>query len=263
MTDVATVRLRETQVTLGAGAAVVGALLAAVVNLAHGDLPADPETALALVAASPNWSLLHLGIMASILLILGGLVGLSEVAEGPLARALARLSVAAALPGAAVMLVGIGIDGFATKELADLWAGAAGPDKAAAFRMAVSVEAVQNALFHTWAACFIGLPFLLIGLSGMAAGGGFPRWLGTVAVVGGAGALCTGIAGFLRVPVPGALFNVAALVVTLWAFAAGVLAWSRRGRPATAMADGADPPRDESHFRSSSGLEAAARTVAR
>jgi hypothetical protein len=261
--DTATVRLRETQVRLGAGSAVVGALLAAVVNLAHGDLPADPETALARVAASTNWSLLHLGIMASVLLILGGLVGLSEVAEGPLARALARLSVAAALPGAAVMLVGVGVDGFATKELADLWAGAAGPDKAAAFRMAVSVEAVQNALFHTWAACFIGLPFLLMGLSALAAEGGFPRWLGTIAVVGGAGALFTGVAGFLQVPVPGALFNVAALVVTVWALAAGVLVRSGRVRPAVGKADGAGPRPDEIGVGPSDGAEAAARTVTR
>lgn len=41
--------------------------------------------------------MLHLGILASVLLILGGLVGLSEVAEAPLARALARLAVVGAL----------------------------------------------------------------------------------------------------------------------------------------------------------------------
>ena len=48
------------------------------------------------------------------MLILGGLAS-SQVAEGPLARALARLAIVAALPGAAVMLVGIAVDGFATK----------------------------------------------------------------------------------------------------------------------------------------------------
>jgi hypothetical protein len=29
---------------------------------------------------------------------------------------------------------------------------------------------------------FIGLPFVLMGASGLLAGGGFPRWLGAVAV---------------------------------------------------------------------------------
>jgi hypothetical protein len=219
--------------------AIVGALLALVVNPVHGDLPADPEAALARVAASASWGLLHLGIMASVIFLLGGLLGLSQVADGPAAQALARLSLVVAIPGAAVMLVGLAIDGFATKGLADLWANAAGADRAAVFRTALAVEAVQNALFHTWAALFIGLPFLLMGLSGLVAGGGFPRWLGTIAVVGGAGALFMGVAGFLHVPVPGLLFNAFAFIVTVWVLAAGVLAWRGPGRPAGALSDAA------------------------
>jgi len=35
--------------------------------------------------------------------------------------------------------------------------------------MALAVEEVQNALFHTWAALFIGLPFLLVGWAGLLA----------------------------------------------------------------------------------------------
>jgi hypothetical protein len=109
------------------GSAILGALLAVVVNLAHGDLPADPEAALGRVAADASWGVLHLGIMASVLLILFGLVGLSQMAERPLAQTLARLSLVAALPAAGVMLAGIAVDGFATKTLADLWANAVGP----------------------------------------------------------------------------------------------------------------------------------------
>ena len=229
--------LRQTQVRLGAGTAIAGALLAAVVNLAHGDLPTDPEAALSRVASSATWNLLHLGTMASVMLILGGLAGLSQVAEGPLARALARLAVVAALPGAGVMLAGIAIDGFATKGLADLWASAAGADKAAAFRIAVAVETVQSALFHTWAALFTGLPFLLMGLSGVAAGGGFPRWLSVIAVIGGAGALVMGVAGFLHLQLPSVLFNVFALLVTLWTLIAGVFVWRAPMRSAVTFVD--------------------------
>jgi hypothetical protein len=177
--------------------------------------------------------------MASVLLILGGLAGLSQVPDGALARALARLAVVAALPGAGVMLAGIAIDGFATKGLADLWASAAGADKVAALRMALVVETVQTALFHTWAALFIGLPFLLMGLSGVAAGGGFPRWLGVIAAIGGAGALAMGVGGFLHLPLPGVLFNVFALVVTLWTLIAGGLAWRAPARSALTLADAA------------------------
>jgi hypothetical protein len=232
-------QIRRVQVRFGAVSAMVGALLALVVKPLHGDLPTDPEAALAQIAASANWGLLHLGIMVSVVFLLGGLFGLSQVAEGPAARALARLSMIIALPGAAVMLVGLAIDGFATKALADLWANAAGADKAAAFRSALAVEAVQNALFHTWAALFIGVPFLLMGLSGLVAGGGFPRWLGTIAVAGGAGALVMGVAGFLHVPLPGLLFNVFAFVVTLWVLAASVHAWREPGRPSVAPSEAA------------------------
>jgi hypothetical protein len=219
------------QVKLSAGLAIAGAVLALVVNPLHGDLPVDPEAALGRVASTPAWGLLHVGIMTSVVCILGALPGLSRVAHGSLARGLARLSVVVALPGAAIMLVCLAIDGFATKALADLWASTSGADQAAAFRMARAVEEVQNALFHTWAALFIGLPFLLMGLSGLSMGSGFPRWLGPIAVIGGGGALVTGVSGFLHVPLPGLLFNLFAFVVTLWLLAAGVIVWRRAAPP--------------------------------
>lgn len=230
---------QDATLKLGAASAVLGALLGLVVNLLHGDLPGDPEAALTRVATTAGWGLLHLGIMASAVLILGGLVGLSQVANGPLSRALARLSVAVALPGAAVLLVGIAIDGFATKALADLWAAAPAAERATAFRLALAVDQIQTALFHTWAALFIGLPFLLLGVSGLVTGGGFPRWLGTVALIGGTGAAFMGVAGFLHVPVPGVLFNVFAFLVTLWTLGAGVFIWRAPARPAVAVLEGA------------------------
>jgi hypothetical protein len=218
-------QVQRTSARLGAACAILGALLALVVNSVHGDLPTDPEAALTRVAATAGWGLLHLGISASVVF--------------RLARPLARLSLVVALPGAAVMLVGIAIDGFATKGLADLWAIAPAADKATAFRIAVAIEEVQNALFHTWSALFIGLPFVLLGVSGLLAGGGFPRWLGVIAVIGGAGALSMGVAGFLHVPVPGLLFNVFAFLVTLWVLVAGVLVWRVPVRPAVAPLEAA------------------------
>ena len=208
---------------LGGISAVSGALLGIVVNILHGDLPADAEAALTRVATAASWGLLHLGIMASIVFILCGLAGLSGVADGSLSRAFARLGLVVALPGSAVMLVGIAIDGFATKAMADIWASAPPTERATVLRMSMAVEDIQNALFYTWSVLLTGLPFVLLGISGLLAGGGFPRWLGLVAVVGGAGAVCTGIAGFLHIPVPGALFNVFAFLVTLWVLVAGVL----------------------------------------
>lgn len=230
---------QRAEAKLAAASAVLGALLALVVNPIHGDLPADPEVALNRIASTDGWGLLHLGIMASAVLILCGLFGLAQVADGPLARAVARLGVVVAVPGAAVMLVGTAIDGFATKGLAVAWAAAPSADRALAFGLALAVEDIQNALFHTWAALFIGLPFLLLGASGLLAGGGFPRPLGAVAVVGGGGALSMGVLGFLHVPVPGVLFNVFAFLVTLWVLVAGVLLWRAPSHPTPALPEAA------------------------
>jgi hypothetical protein len=235
-------QVQRTALRVAAASAVLGALLALIVNPIHGDLPPDPEAALTRVASTASWGLLHVGIMASVVFILGGLSGLSQVADGPLARALARLSMVVAVPGATVMLVGIAIDGFATKGLADFWATAPAADRATAFGLALAVEEVQNALFHTWAALFIGIPFLLLGVSGMLAGGGFPRWLGVIAVIGGTGGLFMGVAGFLHMPVPSALFNVFAALVTLWVLVAGVLGWRAPARPSAAFLDTASAP---------------------
>jgi hypothetical protein len=230
MMSKADLAVQHTAARLSGGSAIVGALLGLVVNLLHGDLPVDAEAALTRVATTASWGLLHLGIMASTIFVLGGLAGLSGVADGSLSRAFARLGLVVALPGSAVMLVGIAIDGFATKAMADIWASAPLTERATALRMALTVEDIQNALFYAWSALFIGLPFVLLGVSGLLAGGGFPRWLGVVAVIGGAGAVFTGVAGFLHVPVPGALFNVFAFLVTLWVLVAGALVWRAPAR---------------------------------
>ncbi len=226
----------RTQIRLGALSAILGALLALVINLLYPIPPDDPEALLTLIASKANWGLLNVGLMVSTLFILGGLHSLSQVAQGPLARGLARLGMVVALPGAGCMLVGLAVEGYAMKALADLWASASGADKADAFRIALAVEQVQSALFHTWAAFFVGAPFLLLGLSGLVPGGGFPRWLGAFAAFGGVGALIAGAAGILGTPLPSLVFVVAATLVTLWILIAGVVALRETGRPRIAAA---------------------------
>ena len=224
------------QVRLGALSAILGALLALLVNLLYPIRPDDPEALLTLIAENANWGLLNLGLMVSTLFILGGLHSLSQIAQGPSARGLSRLGVVVALPGAGSMLAGVAVEGYALKALADFWASASGADKADAFRAALAVERVQQALFYTWAAFFVGAPFLLLGLSGLMTGGGFPRWLGALGMIGGAGAFAAGAAGLLGAPLPSMVFVVAATLVTLWLLIAGTVALYGRGRPVFAAA---------------------------
>jgi hypothetical protein len=218
------------QARLGAWSAILGALLALVVNLLYPIRPDEPETLLTLIAGNANWGLLNLGLMVSTLCIVGGLQSLSLVAQAPLSRGLARLGMLVALPGAGCMLAGLAVDGFAMKALADLWAGAAAADKADALRIAMAMEQVQSSLFSTWATFFVGAPFLLLGLSGLMAGGGLPRWLGAIGAIGGAGALSAGAAGLLGAPLPSLVFVVGATLVTLWILIAGIIVLRGTGR---------------------------------
>jgi hypothetical protein len=211
----------------GALAAVSGAVLGTVVNLAHGDLPEDPREALTRVAESPWWGLLHLGIIVTALLILLAVLGLGQAARGEAARMLALAAGALALPGAAVAVTVTAVDGVATKALAVAWSAGGGQG---AFGDAVAVETVQNALFHAEAAFFFGLPVLLLGLATLMPGSGLPRWPGLFAVLGGAGALVVGAAGLAGLELPGLLFNGFAALTTVWALWTGILVWRRTSR---------------------------------
>lgn len=229
---------RQMAVRVGAGAAVAGALLGAVVNVAHGDLPQDPQDALTRVADSPVWGVLHLGIVVTTVLVLVAVLGLSQAPTGDAARLLALGAAALALPGAAVAITVTAIDGFATKAMAQAWAAG---DLATAFGDAVAVETVQDALFRAEAAFFFGLPILLIGLAAQLPGAGLPRRPGMLAVAGGAGAFVFGSVGLAGLELPGLLFNGFAGLTTLWALLTGVSVWRRAGHPADGTSSAAVP----------------------
>lgn len=215
-------------VRVGATAAVAAAVLGTVVNVAHGDLPQDPHDALAHVAGSAMWGLLHLGIIVTTLLLLVAILGVSQGARGDVARLLALGACALALPGAAVAITVTAIDGFATRAMARAWADG---ELATAFGDAVAVETVQNALFRAEAAFFFGLPVLLIGLAAQFPHAGLPRWPGALAVIGGVGAFVFGSAGLAGLELPGLLFNGFAGLTTLWALLTGISVWRRAARP--------------------------------
>ncbi len=81
----------------------------------------------------------------------------------------------------------------------------------------------------------------LMGISGVLARGGFPRWLGSIALIGGACTLLPGISGFLHLPTPGVLFNVSAFVVRLWVLIAGVLVWRASDRATAVLREAYSP----------------------
>ena len=160
-------------------------------------------------------------------LLVGALVALyRSITEGPGAE-LARLGFATALVALAVNAVWLGIQGFATKELAEAWVNAPAEEKAAAFRVA---EAVQHMVVGvaSLGSVLYGTAILLYGLA-VALSNTYPRWLGWVAVVVGLGAAVAGLLLFLigaslGTLIPYALFSFLSM---LWVLVMGVLMWRR------------------------------------
>jgi hypothetical protein len=120
--------------------------------------------------------------------------------------------------GVPVMLVGVAIDGFAFKALADAWAAAPAAERQIIVVAADAVVLAETAVLHAWVTFFLGVPFLLFGAA-FVAGGQYPRWLGWLGAAGGAGCLASGASGFLRASfvLPFPVFGTLVLAFTVLA----------------------------------------------
>jgi len=221
---------------IGSVAAIVGGILAVVVNILHPTPPerGNTEALLRLVAESSIWVPDHVGIVFVVLLTLGAAVAIARSITGERGASLARLGVAGALTSAAIAIVLFAIDGIALKDLAMAWLNAPAAEKEVAFRVAEAVEAIGEALFSLWIIVFFGITFLLYGLA-VALGDGYPKWLGWVAVVAALGSLLVGVAqsfSGLSVLMTDILFPLFSLILTLWLVIIGFLLW-RKARTTT------------------------------
>ena len=139
------------------------------------------------IAQNGAWVGIHLAIVVAVLLVIGGLVGLAHLlASGP-AGPLARLGLAAALLGGAVVCVSTAIDGFGMRALARAWADAPPAEAATALRVAAAVQAATFGVWSVGMLVFFGAAFGCFGAA-VNASGRFPGWFGWSAVAGGAGA---------------------------------------------------------------------------
>ena len=214
-------RLSAVLLVLGAGLGLVG-------NALHPHTAAADATApVRAIAQSGAWVGIHLVIIVAVLLVIGGLVGLAHLlADGP-AGPLARLGLAAALLGGAVVCVSTAIDGFALRALARAWAEAPAAEAATALRVAAAVQAAAFGVWSIGMLVFFGAAFGCFGAAATASGR-FPGWFGWPAVAGGAGAAAAGLLQLVsggEVQAAETLFLAASLLLTLWAFALGVLLW--------------------------------------
>jgi hypothetical protein len=214
---------------LGAFLAVLGGLGYLSALLLHGDLPDETtETAVQHIAGRPEWRLLKLALIVSVLCWIGALAALLRSVEGGLSELLGRWAVAILVIGVATVVVEYAIIGHGLKGVADAWQSAQGLDAERQLRMAEVMLAITGGLFHSFVAWLLGLPFVLAGLA-IALGSGYPRWLGWAAAALGTGPLVAGttrFAGVALVPYP-LLYGGFVVPLTVWLVVMGFLMWRR------------------------------------
>jgi hypothetical protein len=212
---------------IGGSSAVAGAILGLVGNLVHPVTagPDDPEKTARVVAQSQIWIPVHLALLVAFLLMLGGLLAIHDSIAGGPAGALARFGLVAAVIGATVGVVLLSLDGFAAKHLAESWFSAPADGRAGAIGPFQAEDSINFALLSPLNLVFAGLTFVLCGLAASLSRV-YPRRLGWIAVIGGAGGAVSGvIQAYLGEPTPvtEALGIAAPSIITLWLLLMGVL----------------------------------------
>ncbi len=205
-----------------------GAVIGTIGNALHPHT-ADPDSAATVQAIAQNgaWVAIHLAIIVAILLIIGGLVGLAEEFRESSAEPLARLGLAAALIGGAVVTVSAALDGFGRKALAVALAEAPVPEATTALRIAITANDVHFGIWSIAMLVFFGVTFACFG-GAIIASRRFPGWLGWIALVGAGG---SAIAALLQIAANGevqaaeTIFLASSIVLTVWTLAVGVRLW--------------------------------------
>jgi hypothetical protein len=215
---------------------ISGALIGVVGNALHphtADL--DGAATVQAIAGNGAWVAIHLAIIVAILLIIGGLVGMAEEMTETSGEPLARLGLAAALLGGAVVTVSSAIDGFVMKALAVSSASVAAQDAGLALRISIALKEVDFGIWSIGILAFFGVAFACFGGS-VIRSQRYPGWFGGIAVVGAAG---SAVAALLQIAASGEvqaaeiLFFASSLVLTLWTLALGILMWRGYADPVT------------------------------
>lgn len=210
---------------LGALSGIVGAFLAIIGNLLHPRLPADALAAHTIVAQHRYWDVVHLVIIFAAVCLTIFFVALAAESTTLRGRAWSWAGATIGLLGAAVLIVGIGIDGFAGKALADAYRGAQDNERFVHLQVAEGIALAHTGLLYVWLMLFFGVPFVAYGMAGLAEGV-WKRWISWLAI--GLGGFVT-VASAVAYIAPGELITgvlgILALVTTLWVIRIGLSMW--------------------------------------
>ncbi len=142
-----------------------------------------PLAAFAEYAADRHWVASHLLQLLGVAMMVAALVLLSQRMEDGPAAEWATLGMMGAVASLAVASALQAVDGVALKVMVDRWAAAAEPGKAALFQAAFGVRQIERGLASI-ASMLMGLTVAAYGVA-LWIDHRFPRWLGSVAIVGG------------------------------------------------------------------------------
>ena len=234
----------RTFLRIGAVCAVLGAVVSVAAGTGFGNVTNELATGAILryVSSQPAWywPTVYLGFILGALLWVGAFVALFGSLTQGAGWALGRLGAASVVVGATLHVVDSSISGVGLARLADA------SEQASVLREG---DMLLWILSGTWAAVlglFHGIPFVLFGLA-IVLDRSYPRWLGWLGFAGGLGSLLIGTMMFLGLElVPGWLFIVFALVVSVFMLILGALMW----RHANAARNGGPIPEREEQMPS-------------
>jgi hypothetical protein len=173
---------------------VLSALTAVVFNAVHPRASAaslnDTTELLRIVSVSDSWRVVHLASMVAILVGAGAIVVIlwSMVLHG--SKRWPFIALVALVLTTPVLLLSVGLDGFAIKSIADRWAHSAGADRQMLVTAATALRSVDVAVLDIVMVGHFGLTAIMLGIAS-ATTTLYGRWLGLVAVAGGGmGVVC-------------------------------------------------------------------------
>jgi hypothetical protein len=204
---------------LGAASGIAGAFLAIIGNLLHPRLPGDPIAVHTVIAQQRYWDVIHLIIILAAVCLAVFFVALASETTTPRGRAWSWAGATIGLLGAAVLIVAIGIDGYAGKALADAFHAARDNERLLYLHVAEGINLLHTGLLYVWLMLFFGAPFVAYGVAGLAEG----RWKGWISwlaiVVGGIVTILSAVAYIApREDITG-LLGMLGLLMTLWVIA--------------------------------------------
>lgn len=210
-------------------AAITGALFLLAGTYLH-PMNADPNLPLAAFAeyaADHKWVATHLMQLSGIALMVAALALLSRRLAGGPADAEVTLGAVGAVASLAVAAALQAVDGVALKAMVDSWAAAQGREKEVLFQASFAVRQIEVGL-ASMTSLFFGLTVLVYGLA-LLRDSRLPKWLGFLAIAGGAPMAIAGImiaySGFSESEM--AISMPSSSLLLFWMIALGVWMWKK------------------------------------